>query len=85
MRKGNPPSKEESEILPGDFFTGCWELEEWFWPFKPFKMVKTASCEYWTSIKIKISITCGYKEYEIKTKMVQKPWLQLDCNMKFVI
>ena len=29
-----------------------------------------ASCEYWTSIKIKISMTCVSKEYESKTKNV---------------
>ena len=36
-----------------------------------FSMLKTAFCEYWTSINIKISMTCVLKEYEIKTKMVQ--------------
>ena len=33
-------------------------------------MLKTAFCEYSKSIKIKISMTCVSKEYEIKTKMV---------------
>ena len=33
--------------------------------------VKTSFCKYWTSIKIKISETCVYKEYEVKIKMVQ--------------
>ena len=36
-----------------------------------FSMLKTAFCEYWTSINIKTSMTCVLKEYEIKTKMVQ--------------
>ena len=27
---------------------------------------------YWTSIKIKISMSCVYKKYGIKTKMVQE-------------
>ena len=34
--------------------------------------LKTAFCEYWTSIKNKISMICVYREYEIKTKMVQE-------------
>ena len=29
------------------------------------------TCEYWTSIKIEITMTCVSKKYEIKTKMVQ--------------
>ena len=42
-------------------------------------------------IKIKISMTCMYQEYEVKIKMVQELWLQvkmkflLDYNMKIVI
>ena len=32
-------------------------------------MLKTAFCELWTSIKIKISMTCVLKEYEIQTKI----------------
>ena len=31
--------------------------------------------EYWTSVKIKIDMTCVSKEYEIKTKMEQEQWL----------
>ena len=43
-------------------FIGCWKSEEeWFWPFKPFSNLKTTFCEYWTSIKIKISMTCMYR------------------------
>ena len=38
---------------------------------------KTAFCEYWTSIKIKINMTCVSEVYEIKTKMEQEQWLQL--------
>ena len=46
--------------------TGWWGPEkEWFWPFEPFLKWKTVFCEYWTSIKIKISMICVYKEYEI--------------------
>ena len=62
-----------------DFFTGWWEPHSNL--FKLFSKLKAAFCEYWTSIKIKISMTCVYKEYEIRTKMVQKQWLQL--KMKF--
>ena len=43
--------------------------------------MKTAFCEYWTSINIKISITCVYKEHEIKTKMVQEQWLQIKMKL----
>ena len=45
-----------------------------------FKAKKTFF-ENWTSIKIKISSTCVYEEYEVKIKMVQEQWLQL--KMKF--
>ena len=32
---------------------------------------------------MKISMTCVYKEYEVKIKMVQEQWLQLE--MKFLL
>ena len=68
----------------GRFFTGWWEPgEEWFSWFKPFSKLKTAFCEYCTSIKIKINMPCVYKEYEIKAKMVLEQWLQL--KMKFLL
>ena len=66
-----------------NFFTGWQEPEERFWPFEPSSKLKTAFCEYKTSIKIKISMTCVYKEYEIKTKMLREHWLQL--KMKFLL
>ena len=63
-----------------NFFTGWWENEqEWFWPFEPFSKLKTAS------FKIKISMTCVYKEHEINTKMVQEQWLQLKWGFHWVI
>ena len=43
------------------------------------------------NIKIKISMTCLYKEYEIKIKIIKERWLQLKIkflmgyNMKVVI
>ena len=60
-------------IAGGNFFAGWWEPgEEWFWRFEPFSKLKTVFCKYWTSIKIKISMTCVSKKYEIKTTMVQE-------------
>ena len=47
-----------------------------------FLKLKTTFCRYWTLIKSKISMTCVHKEYEVKTKIVQEQWLQL--NIKFV-
>ena len=73
------PSVGDLKFCQGNFLIEWWEPEEgWFWQFKPFSKLKTAFCEYWTSIKIKISTTCVSKEYEIKTKMVQEQWLQLN-------
>ena len=74
----SPSGGLESEIGGGDFFTG-WRKpeEERFWWFEPFSKLKTALCEYWTSIKITVNMTCVSKEYEVKTKMEQEQWLQL--------
>ena len=73
-----------------DCFSGCWESEEeWFWPFEPFSKLEITLCKYWTLFKIKISMTCVYKEYEVKIKVVQEQWLQLKmkfflgCNMRW--
>ena len=75
---------KSSEHCWGDFFTRWWESEEeWFWRFENFSKLKTAFCEYWTSIKIKISMICVSKEYKIKTKMVQEQWLQLKMTFLF--
>ena len=46
--------------------------EELFWQFEPFSKPKTTFSEYWTSVKIKINMTCVSKEYEIKAKMEEK-------------
>ena len=56
-----------------------WEVsgKEWFWPFEPFSKAKATFCKCWISIKIKISMTCLYKEYSVKMKMVSEQWLQL--------
>ena len=69
--------RENRRFYWGTFFTGSKEPEdEWFWWFEPFLKLKTAFCEYWTSIKIKINMTCLSKEYEIQA-MEQEQCLQL--------
>ena len=86
-----PPPIVGDWNFAGGIFTGWWKPEEeWFWRSEPFSKLKTAFCEDWTSIKIKISMTCVSKEYEIKTKMVQEQWLPLQMlllsyNLKIVI
>ena len=59
--------------------------EELFWPFKPCSKLKTTFCKYWTSVKIKSSMTCVYKKYEVKIKMVQEQWLQLKAKNEVFI
>ena len=54
------------------------------WPFKPFSKLKTTG-KSWTSIKIKISMTCVYKEYEVKIKMANEQGLQLKMNFYWII
>ena len=74
-----PPPFGGLENFTGvNFFIGCWEPEEeWFWLFKPFSKLKMTFCKYWASSKIKISMTCQYKEYEVKIEIVQEQGLQL--------
>ena len=50
---------------------------KWFWWFEPFSKLKAAFYEYWTLLKIKISMTCLTKEYEIKTKYWVITWKPL--------
>ena len=38
---------------------------------------------WWTLIKIKIGMSCEYKEYEVKMKMVQEQGLEL--KTKFLL
>ena len=60
-----------------------WESDdEWLWPFEPFLKIETTLCKYWTSIRIKISMTCVFKEYEVEIKMIQEQWLQLFYSFK---
>ena len=56
----------------GGGLLGEGNLRSDFWGFKPFSKLILAVCEYLTSIKIKIKMTCVSKEYEIKTKMKQE-------------
>ena len=58
-------------------FPKCWIEKKWTIQYETFSKLKQALCEYWTLIKIKISMICVSKEYEIKTKMAQEQWLQL--------
>ena len=79
--------------LPGKGGSTGWQEsnKKWFWPLELFLKLKTTFCKYWTLIKIKISMTCMSKEYEVKIKMVQEQWLQLKIkfllgyNMKIII
>ena len=74
--RGSPPP-----LKMGNFqFTWWWKPEKWFWPFKPFSRPKATFCKYWTLIKIKIGLTCAYKVYEVKIKMVHVQWLQPKTN-----
>ena len=53
------------------------QLGKWFWWFEPFSKLKAAFYEYWTLLKIRISMTCLTKEYEIKTKYWVITWKPL--------
>ena len=50
--------------------------EEWFWPYEPFLKLKTAFCEYWTSIKIKISMNFVQRVWIV----AEEQWLLLSKN-----
>ena len=47
-------------------------------------MLKTAFCKYSRSIKIKISMTCVYKVYEVKQMQLKIEFL-LGYNLKIII
>ena len=59
--------------------------------FGDSNLFSIAFCEYWTSIKIKINMTCASKEYDIKTEMELEQRLQLKIlfllgyNLKIII
>ena len=57
--------------------------------FDSFSKLKTTFCQYWTSIKIKISMTCMFKEYEvyngIRVMTTTKMKFLVCYNMEIVI
>ena len=70
-------SKSSENSWGGQFF--YWVARTWegvILTIQPFSKLRTVACEYWTSTKIKISMTCVPTEYEIKIKTVPWQWLQ---------
>ena len=68
-------SEGDSPKQEGDFLLSSENLRSSdFDQSNLFSKIKKAFCEYWTSVKTKISMTCGSKKYAIKTKMVHKQW-----------
>ena len=61
------------------------QWEEWFGSFEPLPRLKTTFCKNLTLIKIKISMACMCKQYEVKIKMVQEQWLLLKMTFLLVI
>ena len=49
------PASGNQKFYGGSFLPDWEPEEEWFWQSEPFLKLKTALCEYWTSIKIKIN------------------------------
>ena len=69
----NSPSGAMGNFAEGEFFLLSGNLARSYNDYSNlFSKLKRTFCKYWTSIKIKISMTCVYKEYEIKIKMVQQ-------------
>ena len=64
------------------FFIEWWEFDkEGFWSFEHFSKLKPILFKYWTSIKIKVSMTYVNKDYKVKIKMIQEQWLQLKMSI----
>ena len=82
MEEQNSPPVGKSEIFLGGYQVIASEGD---------KTLRRNSEQYWTVIKIEINMTCVYKEYEVKIKMVLKQLLQLKMklslgyNMEIVI
>ena len=55
------------ENFAGFFLLGVGNLRRSEFDHLCFKL-KTTFCRYWTLIKIKINMTCVYKEYEVRIK-----------------
>ena len=86
----NPLSRGIGNFTWGIFFLlgkFCWweSDKEWFCTSEPFSKLKTRFCKYWTSIKIKISTTCMYRDYKFEIKMVQEQWLQQKWSLYGVL
>ena len=84
----NSPQWGESEICCGGFFYQV--VRTWggvILTIQTFLKAKNSILQHSVntepSIKIKISITCVSKEYEIKIKMVQEQWRKL--KMTFLL
>ena len=74
--RGEKYSEHFENFAAGNFFTGWWKPEEEsFLQFEPSSKLKTAFCEYWTSIKIKLTMTC--------VKLKQKWYRSNDCSWKW--
>ena len=67
----------------GEFFYWVVGSDKWFCQIESFSKLQTTFYIYWTSIKVKISMTCKYKVYEVKIKIVQEQ--QLYLKMKFLL
>ena len=64
----SPWGKGSEILLEGEsFLLGGGNLRRSDLDHSNFLKLRTAFCEYWISIKVKISMTCVRKEYEIKT------------------
>ena len=70
-------------------FMGIWG--GMLWSFRLFSKLKATICKYWSLIKIKITMTFVFNEYEVKMKIAQEQWLELKMklfltyNMKMII
>ena len=51
--------------------------------FEPAQNLSSGLVACWISIKIKINMACVSKEYEIKAKMEQEQWPQIE--MQFLL
>ena len=67
--RGIPSSGGNRKSCFGKFF--YWVVGIWGWSFRAFSELKTTFKKYWKLIKIKISMICMYKEYEVQIKIVQ--------------
>ena len=76
-RQENPLSRGIGNVAWGMFSMSGGSLPRSNLNIWTFLKLKTRFFKYWISIKIKISLTCMYKDYKFEIKMVQEQWLQL--------